>query len=132
MAVPLISSLHRQVQLWMLAVAAVASLTSQAEEVVISRIMYEPAPGKPAYLELYNNTSNPFDLARWRLAGSLAYEFPDFSTNDPTASFLKPFERIVLADVSPAEIRAAYSLPESVRVFGPWKGKLKKKGERIT
>lgn len=103
-----------------------------AEQVVFSKIMYAPAAGQPQYLELRNLTATPFDLANWRLSGGVEYEFPDFSTNAPALTFLKPFERIILCGTNPAAMRTAYAVPESVRLYGPWRGKLSRKGERIT
>ena len=107
-------------------------LPIHAEQVVISKILAAPSPDKPEYLELYNNTSNPFDIARWRLTTGVSFTFPDFSSNQPAASFLKPFERIVLSSADPSQTRAAYATPASVRIFGPWDGKLKDDSERIT
>jgi hypothetical protein len=73
----------------------------QAEQVVFSKIMYHPRGDKPEYLEIFNNTSNPFDMAKWRMVGGVNYDFPDFASNAPLASFLRPFERIVLSETTP-------------------------------
>ena len=40
--------------------------------------------------------------------------------------------RIVLSSAGPAETRQAYGIPASVRIFGPWQGKLKDDRERVT
>ena len=105
---------------------------ARAEMVVISEIMYHPRDGKPQYLEVYNNTLTPFDIAEWRLTGGVNYDFPPFSTNNPAASFLKPFERVVLTSADEAVARAAYNIPGSVRVFGPWSGNLNARQERVS
>jgi Lamin Tail Domain/CotH kinase protein len=105
---------------------------AQAEQVVISKIMYHPPARQPEYIEVYNNTVTPFDMANWRLAGGIHYEFPSFSTNDPGLTFLKPFERIVLCGEKPAVARAAYHIPASVRLYGPWSGSLDNEGQRVT
>jgi hypothetical protein len=124
----MVSSRGRLGALW----ALLTAVSLHAEQVVISRIMYHPRAGKPAYVELFNNTSNPFDIAKWRLTGGARFEFPDFSTTEPSASFLKPFERLVLSGADPAATRLAYGIPASVRVFGPWKGALDSPEERVT
>jgi hypothetical protein len=103
-----------------------------AEQVVISRIMYHPRGEKPAYLEIFNHTSNPFDFAGWRLTGGVRFEFPESSPRNPVAGFLRPFERVVVSEAAPAAARAAYLIPPSVRVFGPWAGRLSHEGERLT
>ena len=104
----------------------------RGEQVVVSRIQFEPRAGQPEYIELYNNTSNPFEIARWKLTGGVTFDFPDFSADEPKAIFLRPFERVVVSAAEPSITRTAYSIPESVRVFGPWTGKLRHKKERIT
>ena len=112
-------------------VLSLVTFASRAEQVVISEIMYHPAKQKPEFVEIYNNTATPFDIARWQLTGGIRYEFPDFSANDPGATFLKPFERIVVCGTSALALRAAYHIPESVRIYGPWSGKMKHGDERL-
>ena len=104
----------------------------RAEMVVISEIMYHPPGAQPEYFVLYNHTATPFDIAKWRVTEGVSYEFPDFSTQAPAATFLKAFERVVVSSASAAETRAAYKIPDAVRVFGPWSGKLSNEGERLT
>ena len=104
-----------------------------AEHVVISEILYHPrVVSQPEYIEIYNNTVTPFDIALWRVTEGISYQFPDFDPADPQASFLKPFERIVLSGAAVDTTRAAYGIPAAVRVFGPWQGDLANDGERIT
>ena len=111
---------------------ALALPAARAEQVVISEIMYHPPTGKPAWIELQNLTATPFDIAEWRLrAESMDYEFPAFSAAAPQATFLKPFERIVVGATNAAALRALCQIPESVRIFGPWSGKLKHSGNHI-
>src|SRR5216117_581689 len=107
-------------------------VSSHAEQVVISKIMYHPQGDRPEYIELYNNTATPLDIANWRFTHGIEYEFPDFATNDPGRTFLKPFERILLSDAPASALRNAYNVPDAVRICGPWKGKLKNSGKRIT
>jgi hypothetical protein len=115
--------------LWLLLFSA---FPLAAEQVVFSKIMYHPPENRPEYIEVYNNTATPFDIAKWRLSGGAHFDFPEFSTDDPALTFLKPFERIVLCGESPEKVRAAYQIPATVRVFGPWSGRLDNAGERIT
>ncbi|MBI3878126.1 MAG: lamin tail domain-containing protein [Verrucomicrobia bacterium] len=79
-----------------------------------------------------NLTATPMDLVNWRLAGQVEYEFPNFAKTNALASFLKPFERVVISSADPAATRAAYKIPTTVRVLGPWIGRLGKTGGRIT
>ena len=104
----------------------------RAEQVVCSEIMYHPSGTLPEYLEVYNNTATPLDIAEWQLCDGVDYVFPSFSPGAVDRTFLKPFERIVLSAVDEATLRAAYNLPSTVRVYGPWEGNLKNAGERIT
>jgi hypothetical protein len=105
---------------------------SRSEQVVVSEIMYHPPGTLPEYLEIYNNTATPFDMAQWKLRDAVQYDFPPFSAGDPTRTFLKPFERILIAGTDAATLRAAYNIPASVRVYGPWSGALDNAGERVT
>lgn len=116
---------------------AVASLlftcgSALSEQVVISEIMYHPRGNQPEYIEVYNQTTTPLDIASWKLTDAVSYQFPDFDPAHPERSFLKPLERIVLAGADQAATRSAYGIPANVRVFGPWQGNLGDAGERIT
>lgn len=105
----------------------------RAEQVVISEIMYNPPPGKPEFIEIWNITYTPLDMEKWRFTDGVDYTFPPYSEADGDAFLLKPQERIVVSSADPATTRAAYpSLPAQVRVFGPWQGALNNAGERIT
>src|SRR5437899_6444306 len=106
-----------------------SALLAPAEQVLISKIMYHPPAGRPEYLELYNNTATPFDIAEWRVTGGVHYQFPEFSSNNPGATFLRPFERIVPCGESMEKVRAAYDVLPNVRLYGPWSGKLHNVGE---
>jgi len=115
--------------------AVVAALLCAAEvrseQVVVSEIMYHPPGTLPEYIEVYNNTATPFDMARWKIRDAVDFDFPAFSAGDPTQTFLKPFERILIAGTDAATLRTAYNLPASVRIYGPWTGALDNAGERI-
>ena len=105
---------------------------SRAEQVLFTEIMYNPAGTQPEYLELYNNTATPFDMARWRLRGGVDYDFPEFAAGNPDNTFLKPFERFLLSPVDPDQLRTAYNIPGNVRILGPWTGNLDNDGEQVT
>ena len=104
---------------------------ARAEQVVISKIMYHPPGALPEYIELYNNTANAVDVADWRLKGGIEYRFPSFAAADPLAGYLKPFERVVISMADAKTTRDAYKIPASVRILGPWVGRLNKQGDRL-
>ena len=110
----------------------VAAASANAQMVVISEIMYHPPAEQPEFIVLQNNTATPFDIAEWRVTDGVAFAFPGFSSTAPEATFLKAFERIVLSGGDASATRAAYNLPPSLRIFGPWSGKLANAGERVT
>lgn len=104
----------------------------RAGEVIISEIMYHPPEGKPEYIELQNLTANPLDCARWRISGGVDYTFPDFSAEAPLTTFLKPFERVLLAPVDAATLRTAYpAIPAGARIFGAYSNALSNAGETL-
>ena len=123
----------RHISIGLVAVVAwlAGGLPGRAEQIVISEIMYHPRGELPEFVELYNNTSNPFDIAGWKLSGQIEYTFPTFSAADPRLTLLRPFERIVVSQSDDKTIRAAYKIPNTVRVYGPWAGRLGKTGDRI-
>src|ERR1041385_6791314 len=100
-------SLRLRSRLWLFVYFVYFVVCSHAEQVVISKIMYHPQGDRPEYIELYNNTATPLDIANWHVTHGVEYSFPDFSTNDPGRTFLKPFERILLSDASPSLLRNA-------------------------
>lgn len=109
-----------------------SALLAQAEQVVITEIMHSPPRGLPAWVEVWNQTVTPFDIARWRLTGNIDFAFPDFSATNAAASFLRAYERIVISSATPEATRAAYTnLSTNVRVFGPWVGHLVPTGDRV-
>jgi hypothetical protein len=119
----------------LLAAAVVLSsclVSSRAEQVVFSEIMYNPPAGKPEFLELWNITNTPLDFAKWTFIEGITYTFPDISAGNPQEIFLKAGERIVVSSADPAITRAAYGIPANVRVYGPWTGALDNAGESVT
>ncbi|MDA0766953.1 MAG: lamin tail domain-containing protein [Verrucomicrobia bacterium] len=114
-----------------LAVLSLLTTSLLAEQVVFSEINYNPADGKPEYLEIRNLTATPFDIANWRISDGVDFEFPDFNARRPTAAFLSEFEYIIVAAVDEATLRASYTIPPGTKIFGPWTGALDNAGERL-
>ncbi|MGC6464678.1 MAG: lamin tail domain-containing protein [Akkermansiaceae bacterium] len=103
-----------------------------AEQIIFSEIMYHPSGALPEFLEIENLTTTPFDIANWRFTDGIDYQFPDFNAGDGQATILQPFERILVSPVPEADLRAAYSIPVTTRIFGPYTGALSNGGERLT
>jgi hypothetical protein len=105
----------------------------KADQIVFSEIMYHPRhEAESAWIECVNLTSTPLDCAEWTLEGkSLDYTFPKFDRATPRASFIKPFERILITDKTPAAFREQYQIPGHIRIWGPWKGKLELEKEKL-
>ena len=104
--------------------------------VVVSEIMYHPRSSKGEgfdveFIELENISSQPINLnvggsssTAWQLHGAVEYAFP-------SGSQLPAGTRLLLVDFSPQEqpdrlaaFRAAYGIPPSIQIFGPWGGHL--------
>src|SRR5262249_19285278 len=100
--------------------------------VALPEIVHRPPPGRPQYLVVENLTRTPLDLAEWKFIDGIRFVFPPFSTNDPAASFLKPLERIVVSAAGETPTRVAWPELAGWRVFGPWSGRLRPAGERVT
>ncbi len=106
-----------------------------AEQVVFSEIMYQPAAGKPEFIEVWNITNTPLDMAKWRFSDGVNLTFADFNAGSAQAHFLKQNERIIVSAASDAATRAAYpSIPAPVQIFGPRDAltSLDNGGERVT
>jgi hypothetical protein len=99
--------------------------------VVIAEIMYHPPGGKPEYVELVNITSGSVPLYdpaypsnTWKLVSAATYTFP-------TGVVIPAFDRVLLTETDPVSFRAAYDLPPTVAVYGPWEGQLDNDGESV-
>lgn len=99
--------------------------------VVIAEIMYNPAGGKPEFLELHNITDAELPLYdpahpanTWQMTDGVAYAFPA-DTSLAARSY------ILLTNVDPATFRSAYAVPPAVPVFGPYDGQLSNGGELV-
>ena len=102
-----------------------------AEQVVFSEIMYHPKGDAPEFAELHNQTKTPLDMIDWTLSGGVAFQFPNFDPERADEAFLKPGERIVIGEKTSEELRSFYGIPDSIRVFGPWTGKLSDSGDSV-
>lgn len=111
------------------------------QRVVISEVMYHTAfatnlanPEILEFVELQNGADVPVPLFNphgvWRLAGGVDFDFPPATT-------LAAGERVVVVSFDPADavtlaaFRKAYGMPVTVRVFGPFAGRLDNDGERL-
>jgi len=115
--------------------------------VVLSEIHYHPvgAGGEPLadeaqweYLELVNRTANEVELYdalhpanTWRVAGGVAYAFPQGTT-------MLAGEAVLLVGWDPvadptmlADFQSFYGMDPSARVLGPWRGRLANDADRI-
>lgn len=115
-----------------LLVAFLLATHATAENVVFSEIHYHPADGRPEYIEIQNLSLTPYDIADWRFSDGVDYRFPQFSSANPTWTFLKHHERILVTGADPQAFRQAYGVPAAVRIYGPWTGNLADGGERVT
>jgi hypothetical protein len=105
-----------------------------ASPVVISEIMYHPAPDGPVadeYVEIRNTTAAPvplylpdFPWLTWKLDG-----VGDFAL--PANTILDPHQRLLIVGIEPALFRTRYAIPENVAIFGPYGGALDNGGERL-
>jgi hypothetical protein len=91
--------------------------SSRNTPLIISEVMYQPAPrgdGRDVrFIELCNTGAAAEDLSGWRISGDVSFAFPAGTT-------LAAGARLVLAGV-PGDVQAAYSI---TGVLGPWTGNL--------
>lgn len=104
-----------------------------ADQVIFTEIMYHPQDEKAAaWVEITNLTATPMDCAQWELKGKdLTFTFPDFDRQEPRASFIRPFEQVILTESEPETFRKAHNIPPHTRIWGPWTGTLNHKKERL-
>jgi hypothetical protein len=129
---PLFMNSKHRIFGWMGAALCFLGVELRADQVVFSELMYHPPGALPEFIEVYNSTATPLDMAEWKLRGGVDYDFPKFNATDTRRTFLKPFERILLSPVAEALLRASYNIPATTRIYGPWSGNLDNAGERIT
>ncbi len=106
----------------------VSALSLRGGDVVISEIMYHPAPEMPEdtgqeWIELLNKGTNVVSLSNWRLTRGLDFAFP-------TGTALGPGQQLVVAaDV--AKFLAAHPTVGAERVVGNWVGTLGNNGNTL-
>jgi hypothetical protein len=124
--------------------AGAANAYPRVGPVVLNEVMFHP-PGigtndntVDEYIELHNLTTNAvalFDPAyptnTWRLRGGVDFEFPASVTLSSRAFALVVSFNPVTNTAALNAFRAAYSIPASVPIFGPYRGKLDNGGEEI-
>ncbi|MDF7797979.1 lamin tail domain-containing protein [Pontiellaceae bacterium B1224] len=99
--------------------------------VVISEIMFAPAPGLSEYVEILNISDAAVPLYDpsitsnvWNFSGAGDFAFPEGVVLDPN-------ETAILCATNPAAFRSQYDVDPSVQVFGPWSGGLASDGEKL-
>ncbi len=102
--------------------------------VVITEIMYHPKDDSPnpeaEYVEIRNVSSSAVDLFEagkpentWRISG-VDYQFPASTT-------LGAGTVAIVTAIDPGVFRAAFNVPASVEIFGPYGGRLDNGGETL-
>jgi len=96
--------------------------------VVINEVMYNPAGGKPEYVELYNFTGDAVALHDgtnpWRFTDGINFAFP-------AGAAIPAFGYALVVPVDPAFFRQQYQVPAGVAVYGPYTDALSDGGERV-
>lgn len=115
--------------------------------VVISEIMFQPPPAvgttndnvQDEYVELYNITGAPVPLHHvvettntWRLRGGVDYDFPQNAVIPAGGYVLVVSFDPETNTVARAEFVSRYGVPEGVKLFGPYDGKLSNSSEPIS
>jgi hypothetical protein len=108
-------------------------IPTAGDQIIFSEIKHASGSSEiPTWIELTNLTSTPLDCANWELKGrSIRYTFPAFDPTMPRTSFIRPFERCIITETTPEKLRASQPIPPSVRIWGPWEGRLREQGERL-
>ncbi len=93
---------------------------------IISEVMYHASNALPEdlrdeWIELHNPTAAAIDLAGYRFDNGIEFTFPPVSI--PAGDYL-----VVAADLG----EFAANFPAVTKVVGPWLGKLRNSGEKIT
>ncbi|MBI1391052.1 MAG: hypothetical protein GC154_21710 [bacterium] len=95
----------------------------------LTEVMYNPPAGaEMEFVELHNASSQAIPLGGVAFSNGVTYQFP------PAAS-IAPGEYILVTpspdEQARAVFRAFYGLPSSLRIFGPYTGKLANEGEQL-
>ncbi len=99
--------------------------------IVISEVMYQPAPGVDEFIELLNisvNTVPLYDVNNpantWKFSDGIDFTFP-------TNISMAPNEMILIVGIAPSAYRTKYNIPPGIQIFGPWSGALSDNGETL-
>ena len=94
-------------------------------DIVINEIMYRPVSGNSddEYVELYNQGTNPVDLAGWRFVSGIDYTFP-------SNTVLQAGQYLVVAR-NLTNLLAHYGNLTTLNTFGDYDGSLANSGERL-
>jgi len=106
--------------------------------VVVSEVMYHPRtsgdliePNDLEYVEIFNSSNDPVELAGWRLTGGIAYTFGEDAS-------LAPLEALLVVPFDPAEDDAAfeqfqlhYGIRPWMDVVGGFSGGLSNRGDSV-
>jgi hypothetical protein len=112
--------------------------------VVLNEVMFHPPDlgtndnTVDEYVELHNLTTNTIALYdpayptnTWRLRGGIDFEFPGSVTLASRAFVLVVSFNPITNAAALNAFRAAYSIPATIPIFGPYRGKLDNGGEEI-
>ncbi|MGA2245783.1 MAG: lamin tail domain-containing protein [Verrucomicrobiota bacterium] len=93
--------------------------------VAINELMYDPISGNDddQYIELYNQGTNPVNLAGWQFTSGVTFTFP------PSASI--PPNGYVVVGKDTSELFSNYPNLNSANTYGNYSGKLSHDGERV-
>ena len=97
---------------------------------VITEIMYNPAPGGDEFIKIQNISNNTVNLFNanepthtWHLK-SVGYYFPQ-NTQVLAGGIL------LVVQIAPTTFRARYNIPATVNIVGPYPGALNNGGENV-
>jgi hypothetical protein len=109
---------------WLVGVLAMAAgACLLGDDIIITEIMYRPASGdlREEYLELFNRSTNAFNLEGWQFTAGVDFTFP--------AVVLQPGAYLAVAADAGVFTNKH---PGVTNVVGGWRGKLSDHGQRIT
>ena len=106
--------------------------------VIIEEIMPDPQASGGEYVVIANISNSPatlFDpeapVNTWKFIGQNSRGTDNDMLIFPIGVTLAPGERVILSEMEPDAFRAAFDIPDAVRIFGPLASGLSKEGERV-
>ena len=93
--------------------------------IAINELMYDPISGNAddQYVELYNQGTNPVNLAGWQFTAGVAFTFPTNASIAPNG--------FVVVGKNTAELLSNYPYLNPAITYGNYSGKLSHDGERV-